>query len=219
MLISLLFRNLAGAMNLPSQIGALTLDVTLEESHEYSSEVSDFPIEGGTSISDHVRLLPRQLTMRGFVTDTPLVNVGLPLGRSRASSAFFLLEAMWQRRIPIIVVSQLRIYRNVIIKSLTIPKERELALRFTAVMQELQIVSGQNVLIPNAPGQASAANGGGVGSMTASNVASPAAHSVGTDAGRQAAGVASESVTRESTALHKLIHSGEKPIDLQRITL
>jgi len=201
MLISLLFRNLTSGMNLPSQIGALTLDVTLEESHEFSSEISDFPIEGGSSISDHVRLMPRTLTMRGFVTDTPLVNVGLPLGRSRAASAFFLLEAMWQRRIPLIVVSQLRVYRNIIIKNLNVPKEREMALRFTCVMQELQFVFGQNILVPSG-----GTNGGGAGGLSSGNVANPAADSVAEDVGRVNHGNATPNLASDSTAAYKATH-------------
>jgi hypothetical protein len=180
--LSLLFRNLAGARHLPSQIGVLTLDVTVEESHDFSADVTEFPIEGGAVITDHVRLRPRQLNITGFVTDTPLVSVGLSLGRSRAASAFFTLETMWQMRIPFVVVSQLRIYRSMVIEKLSVPKAREQALRFSCTMKQIQIVYAQTTMVPEMTGNTK--NGGGAGKLTDGNT-SRVGDQAGQDAGRQ----------------------------------
>lgn len=212
-LLSLLFRNLAGARNLPSQIGLLTVDVTLEESHELGAELTDWPIEGGALITDHVRLQPRSLTVRGFVSDTPLNAVGLSLGRSRAASAFFILETMWQARIPFVVVSQLRVYRNMIIDSLVVPKQREEALRFTCTMREVTIVSGQNTLLPatsdttasNASPQV-VSNGGGVSKLATPNVSRPTVDAVGVDAGRQVAAPVTEAITERASVLYGIFN-------------
>lgn len=212
-ILSLLFRNLAGARNLPSQVGLLTVDVTIEEGHEFGAEVTNWPIEGGALITDHVRLEPRSLTITGFVSDTPLNAVGLSLGRSRAASAFFILEQMWQARIPFVVVSQLRVYRNMVIESLSVPKAREQAIRFTCKMREIEIVSGQNTLLPATSESTSsnvspqiAANGGGVSKLPASNVSRPAVDAVGVDAGRQVAAPVSEAATENASFIWKVFN-------------
>lgn len=212
-ILSLLFKNLAGARNLPSQLGLLTVDVTIDESHEFGAEVTNWPIEGGALITDHVRLQPRSLTITGFVSDTPLNAVGLSLGQSRAASAFFILEQMWQARVPFVVVSQLRVYRNMVIESLSVPKAREQAIRFTCKMREVEIVSGQNTLLPATSESTSsnvspqiASNGGGVSKLPAANVLRPAVDAVGVDAGRQVAAPVSEAVTENASILWKVFN-------------
>ncbi len=54
------------------RIGRYVLDVAISEQHKYEAEVTDFPVESGGSISDHIRPKPFTLTIEGVVTDTPL---------------------------------------------------------------------------------------------------------------------------------------------------
>ena len=82
-LLTLLFKSLAGAAGIPTQIGLLTVDVTIEESHEMSAQVTDWPVEGGSLISDHVRLQPRSLIISGFVSGTPLLLDNVNIGNGR----------------------------------------------------------------------------------------------------------------------------------------
>lgn len=188
-LLTFLFRSLGGALGVPTQIGLLSVDVTIQESHEFGAQVTDWPIEGGSVITDHVRLEPRSLTIEGFVSDTPLDSIGL--GNVRSATAFELLEQLWEARVPFIVISQLRFYTSMVIESLVIPKTRESALKFTCTMREVTIVSGQNALLPageSSNAGASAAKttslGGGTGALGAGNV-SDVTNAAGVDAGRQ----------------------------------
>lgn len=218
---------LGGSTGLPTQIGLITLDVTIEETHDRRAEPTDFPIEGGSSISDHVRLQPNKLTVSGFITDTPLLlnDLGLQgvgLGRARAATAFQLLESMFEARLPFTVVSQLRVYQNMVIESLSVPKTRESALRFRVTMQELKLVSGQNVLIPASASEAAksaqssggGASGGGAGSLGAGNVSNAARDGVGVDAGRQVATIAPSATAEKGSLLHSWLYgngSREEP--------
>lgn len=196
-LLTLLFKSLAGAAGVPTRIGLLTVDVTVEESHEMSAQVTDWPIEGGSLISDHVRLEPRSLTISGFISDTPLFRDGVYLGNGRSMTSFALLEQMWKARVPMIVVSQLKYYDQMVIESVTIPKTRESALRFNCKLREIVTVTGQNALLPandSSAGAATGSSGGGIGSLTNGNV-SNVSNSVGIDAGRQVASPASAADT------------------------
>lgn len=195
--LSLLFRNLSGAYNLPTQIGFLTLDVTVEEEHNFDADVTEFPIEDGAIITDHVRLNPRRVTITGFVTDTPLSSLGLSLGRSRSASAFFLLETMWQARIPFVVVSQLHVYRNMVIESLSVPKTREEAVRFTCTLKEVNIVFGQTTTIQGDDSSSS---------LNKENVTRTTADSAGVDAGRQVATEAAPVIKERASILYKVFN-------------
>ena len=55
-----------------AQIGVLTLDASIEETHTSASEVTEHPVEEGTNISDHIRPLPDTLEINGIVTNHPL---------------------------------------------------------------------------------------------------------------------------------------------------
>lgn len=194
-LLSLLFRTATSGANVRSQIGLVTIDCAISETHDRTARVTEFPIEGGAVISDHVVLTPKMLTIEGFITDTPFSASGFSLGTSRASTNYFLLEQMWQARIPFICFTQLAVYTNMVVESLIIPKTREAALRFQCTLRQLTMVTGQNTVIPSDTGSsatplapASAAvtgAGGGVGSLVPGNVANPATGALGADMGRQ----------------------------------
>ena len=102
-------------------------------------------------------------------------------------TTFALLEQMWKARVPMVVVSQLKYYDNMVIESVTIPKTRESALRFNCKLREIVTVTGQNALLPandSSSGSTPGSSGGGIGDLTKGNV-SNVTNSVGMDAGRQ----------------------------------
>jgi hypothetical protein len=58
----------------PGKIANIVLDATINETHEYKNEVTMYPIEYGGFISDHIRSQPEQITINGFITNTPVPN-------------------------------------------------------------------------------------------------------------------------------------------------
>jgi hypothetical protein len=59
----------------PGRIGSLTLDATLDDSHEFSNEVTSFPIEEGSDINDHIKKEPMSLSITGFITNSPVTII------------------------------------------------------------------------------------------------------------------------------------------------
>jgi len=55
-----------------ARIGEIQLDVTLNETHIYDSEITDFPVEQGFDVNDNIRKLPEKLELEGLITNTPL---------------------------------------------------------------------------------------------------------------------------------------------------
>lgn len=87
----------------------IQLDCSLKENHSRESTPTKFPVENGTSVSDHVILSPFDLDITGIITDTPIGNAQQllteaattvassllpPVGVVAASGAFALFKAL-----------------------------------------------------------------------------------------------------------------------------
>jgi hypothetical protein len=54
--------------------GQLTFDAVRSESHDLSAEVTDYAVETGVAVVDHVRPNPDRITLEVFVTNTPVYS-------------------------------------------------------------------------------------------------------------------------------------------------
>lgn len=50
----------------------VSFDAVVQETHSVEAQPTAFPIEDGSTISDHVIRTPRELSLQGIITDTPL---------------------------------------------------------------------------------------------------------------------------------------------------
>jgi len=71
------------------EYNAVTFDCIFSESMEASYESTDYSVESGAVYQDHIRKLPKFISMRVAVSDTPFVD-NLSLGSLVASGAGFL---------------------------------------------------------------------------------------------------------------------------------
>ena len=62
--------------SLPGGKILLQFDACMEEEHKMETTPTEFEVETGETISDHVIIKPRQLHLKVFVTDTPLSLLG-----------------------------------------------------------------------------------------------------------------------------------------------
>lgn len=65
-------------------IAGIWIDCSLREQHGMSAQCTQFPVEDGPNITDHVRLQPETLHIEGLVSNTPL-----EMPKSQADGAFF----------------------------------------------------------------------------------------------------------------------------------
>ena len=56
--------------SIESDLVSLDLDVTQDEIHEWNNEVTQYPVEIGSPISDHIQLNPDNLTISGLITNS-----------------------------------------------------------------------------------------------------------------------------------------------------
>lgn len=110
----------------------LELDASIDESHERSAELTSFPVENNLELTDHMRFKPREITMTGIISDTPLiflatfnrkpsVSGGDP--NSRSADAFKGLEEVMSTGQVCVVDTSLFQYSNMALISLTTPRD------------------------------------------------------------------------------------------------
>lgn len=61
--------------NKPNKIEALEIEVTLSENHEFTNNITSYPVDAGFNITDHIQQLPPRLTITGLTSNTPVQYV------------------------------------------------------------------------------------------------------------------------------------------------
>lgn len=132
----------------------LSFDAVLVQDHTSDLEVTDNPVETGVSVSDHAYLKPKVVKMTVGVSNTPLrVRQNDPfsdLGENRVRRAYELLLDLQKKAEPFDVVTGLKLYSNMVVKSLSSRQEgpRDNAIKFEVTLREVIIVSTQIVTYP-----------------------------------------------------------------------
>lgn len=153
-----------------SDNGTVSVDSCLDETHTLVSTITDHPVEEGFNVTDHSRPEPERVSLRCFVSNTPLsteqvarsIRQGIVAfttsasdsrnlsvkgidGRGRAT--FDQLERMRVNGELLKVVTTLRTYaksdtEGMMIESLTIPRTRTNydGLEFTVNLKRIRIV-------------------------------------------------------------------------------
>jgi hypothetical protein len=132
----------------------LVADATLEESHQDEMEITDHPVEYGTTISDHCFRRPSVVTLLyGFSLSTlngllsPLATGALVPGMpsNRLNSIYATLLALQQNRTLFSVYTGRRAYPYVLLKSIALVTDRdtENAMMVKAVCREILFVTTQ----------------------------------------------------------------------------
>lgn len=130
------------------RIDNLVLDVTIAENHERTSRVTQWPVEDGGNVSDHISNEPEKLMVEGFITNSPIKGEAAPA--LRAQNAFDRLDELWKRRDVVEVATQMRVYQNMAIGRINVPINRGTgdALRFTVELERVRTVGSEVVDIP-----------------------------------------------------------------------
>jgi hypothetical protein len=131
-----------------AQIDTVMFDCSLEESHNYTANITDYPQENGFYVQDNVWLEPFKLNIKGIVSDTQLVPFGSDFGilQRRVDDVYDSLMALRDNRDVFQVMTGLKIYQNMIFTSLTLERDQETgySMRISAEIKQLKKVASQN---------------------------------------------------------------------------
>jgi hypothetical protein len=145
----------------PTQLVAINdflIDCALKETHSFDSQVTEYPVESGSNITDNIRPLPITIEMECIVSNTPIgimqtfrnsllqedLSASELAPTKPSEDAYDMLLRIRAKREPITIRTSLRTYENMALKTLNIPRAADVgdALRFSATFQ--QIISVEN---------------------------------------------------------------------------
>lgn len=147
-------------------IDGFLIDAALAETHTAESEVTQFPTETGSDITDNNRLIPRTVSITGVVSNTPIGTVATSRAKTGAAvaaiartlggpllsdvheptaNALAVFDRVRANRKPVTIETSLRVYTNMVLTQLEIPRSADDgdSLNFTAAFQEIIIVTNE----------------------------------------------------------------------------
>ena len=132
----------------PPEIGLVKLSLSVQEQHQFGSKVTQFPVEDGSVMSDHIQNEPDKLTLQGFVTDSPISTLDTS-GPGNGETAFEALERIHRTREPVRVFTTLKEYQDMAMERFSVPKNSQTGetLRFTASFVKIRKVSSLTVQV------------------------------------------------------------------------
>lgn len=138
MVLSLLF----GKKYAQSNVGGVFLDATITEDHQYNARATSYPVEDFRNITDHIINEPETLQLTGIVTDTPL---SLLSSFNRSIDAFNRLVNIYTNKQLITVVTGIKVYTNMCITSLQVPRNVQTGQSLTFVIELQKIFLDNSV--------------------------------------------------------------------------
>jgi len=187
----------------PAQLGVgfVQLDCSVNEIHTDSAEITEHPVEDGSTMTDHIRKLPTRLEIEGIVTNTPityLASINSPPstfasdafvpsfpGSDRADDAYAVMQEMMTQGVTMSVLTSLRSYTSMAIESLVVTRNADTGqvLNCSISMKEVKKAKALSidVPIPENPANNAASNQGTVPSEAATPAQSSAGSSILSD--------------------------------------
>lgn len=140
-----------------TSIGGILIDACLSETHTLASDVTEYPVEEGSAITDHARAKPNHVSLECIITNTPLSETARreaeitqgDLGIGRATDIFRRLEIMQATSQVLQVVTPLKVYDDMLIESLTVPRDPRTgdAIRFQIAFKQVRLVRNKVVFV------------------------------------------------------------------------
>jgi hypothetical protein len=137
-----------------SDVISFDFDVTQDEAHEWTNDVTQFPVEIGSPITDHIQPLPDKVTLSGMITNSAIGENALAEingGDDRVQNAFELLLKLKEDRILLTVYTKHKIYTDMALKSVNLPRDASIgdSIKFKMEFVNVRLVDTQTVDVPD----------------------------------------------------------------------
>lgn len=125
------------------RLGHVPIDLSIEETHEHTAHVTDYPVESGATFTDHIQIMPERVSIVGRVSRTP-ATLGTQLrpdfDPSRHITAWDQLVELFTARTPFILVTSLHVYTSMVFESLAAVRSFETThtLEFSASLRRIE---------------------------------------------------------------------------------
>ena len=125
---------------------AIVFDAVPSIGIKRQAEVTSYPVENGADVSDHVQVKNNTFSMSGMITETPIRLMhdmlhSAGVNGTRISQAINYLDQIFDARQPIILVTEHRVYENVILRGVSYDYQSEHAMQFDLEFEQIRLVS------------------------------------------------------------------------------
>jgi hypothetical protein len=138
-----------------TNVGGWFFDAFLRMDHTSKLKITEHPVQTGAAITDHAFLEPATLTMEIGMTDVAesIIPGQFTGGWSRSVTAYQLLLELQKQRIPVQILTRLKLYKNMLIEVISVPDDYKTlyGLKATVAFKEILIAQVTTVKISTRP--------------------------------------------------------------------
>ncbi|GAA7770997.1 hypothetical protein RN01_29860 [Cupriavidus sp. SHE] len=150
----------------PKTIGPVTIGVMVEEGHLDELQITEHPVEKGAEINDHAFKRQPEVTLKCGWSNSDMKALagtlesifegGILPTSDYVGQVYSQLLALQETRQPFDVVTSLRMYTDMLFKSLAVVKDQKTgqALNVTATLKQIRIVQTKATTLPARENQA-----------------------------------------------------------------
>ncbi|HGV3499257.1 TPA: phage baseplate protein [Klebsiella michiganensis] len=138
------------------------------------ADITSYPVESGAEVSDHVQIKNNTFKLSGIITETPvrlekdlLYSAGV--NGTRISQVIQYLDKIFDSRQPITLVTEHKVYENVILSGISYDYKSEFAMQFDLEFEQIRLVSTATVNVIATKTQGNRSVGGTVKQKVVNN--------------------------------------------------
>ena len=153
---------------------AIVFDAVTDTGIRRQAEITSYPVESGAEVSDHVQIKNNTFKLSGIITETPvrlekdlLYSAGV--NGTRISQAIQYLDKIFDSRQPITLVTEHKVYGNVILSGISYDYKSEFAMQFDLEFEQIRLVSTATVNVIATKTQSNRSVGGTVKQKVVNN--------------------------------------------------
>ncbi|VGP97551.1 hypothetical protein SB5531_03348 [Klebsiella variicola] len=153
---------------------AIVFDAVTDTGIRRQADITSYPVESGAEVSDHVQIKNNTFKLSGIITETPvrlekdlLYSAGV--NGTRISQAIQYLDKIFDSRQPITLVTEHKVYEDVILSGISYDYKSEFAMQFDLEFEQVRLVSTATVNVIATKTQSNRSVGGTVKQKVVNN--------------------------------------------------
>lgn len=125
---------------------AIVFDAVTTTQVKRNADITSYAVEDGADVSDHVQVKNNTFSLSGIVSETPIrlkkdMLYSAGVNGTRVSQAITYLDQIFDARQPITVLTEHRVYTNVILTGISYEYKSEYAMQFDLDFEQVRLVS------------------------------------------------------------------------------
>ena len=125
---------------------ALVFDAVPNIGVKRQADITAYPVENGADVSDHVQIKNNTFSLSGMITETPIrlmhdLLYSAGVNGTRISQAITYLDQIFDARQPIILITEHKVFENVILKGISYDYQSEHSMQFDLEFEQIRLAT------------------------------------------------------------------------------